>query len=119
MAASKRRNFPSALRVMAREAATTLAPFGKNIRDAVGFYLPYLQAMNRTCTFRTLTDELLIAKKKDGASARCLGDLRSRLGQFAASMGNKTVASLTAMEVDEWLRALEVSATTRNNFVAS
>ena len=108
--------FPSALRVMAREAATTLAPFGKNIRDAVGFYLPHLQAMNRTCTFRALTDELLIAKKKDGASARYLGDLRSRLGQFAASMGNKTVASLTAREVDEWLRALEVSATTRNNF---
>jgi integrase len=108
--------FPSALRVMAREAATTLAPFGKNIRDAVGFYLPHLQAMNRTCTFRTLTDELLIAKKKDGSSARYLGDLRSRLGQFAASMGNKTVASLTARDVDEWLRALEVSATTRNNF---
>ena len=108
--------FPSALRVMAREAATTLAPFGKNIRDAVGFYLPHLQAMNRTCTFRALTDELLIAKKKDGSSARYLGDLRSRLGQFAASMGNKTVASLTAREVDEWLRALEVSATTRNNF---
>jgi integrase len=108
--------FPSALRLMAREAATTLAPFGKNIRDAVGFYLPHLQAMNRTCTFRALTDDLLIAKKKDGASARYLGDLRSRLGQFAASMGNKTVASLPAREVDEWLRALEVSATTRNNF---
>ena len=108
--------FPSALRVMASEAATTLAPFGKNIRDAVEFYLPHLQAMNRTCTFRALTDELLIAKKKDGASTRYLGDLRSRLGQFAASMGNKTVASLTAREVDEWLRALGVSATTRNNF---
>jgi integrase len=108
--------FSSALRVMAREAATTLAPFGKNIRDAVKFYLPHLQAMNRTCTFGALTDELLIAKKKDGASVRYLGDLRSRLGQFAASMGNKTVASITAREVDEWLRALEVSATTRNNF---
>jgi integrase len=108
--------FSSALRVMAREAATTLAPFGKNIRDAVKFYLPHLQAMNRTCTFQALTDELLIAKKKDGASVRYLGDLRSRLGQFAASMGTKTVASITAREVDEWLRSLKVSATTRNNF---
>ena len=108
--------FPSALRVMAREAATTLALFGKNIRDAVEFYLPHLQAMNRTCTFLELKDELLIAKKKDGASVRYLSDLRSRLGQFATSMGHKTVASITAREVDEWLRALEVSATTRNNF---
>jgi integrase len=110
--------FPSALRVMAGEAAKALSPFGKTIRDAVNFYLPHLQAMNRTCTFRALTDELLSAKAKDSASSRYLGDLRSRLGQFATSMGEKSVAAITAREVDEWLRARasEVSATTRNNF---
>jgi integrase len=108
--------FPSALRVMAGEAAAVLLPFGKNIMDAVNFYLPHLQAMNRTCTFRALTDELLSVKEKDGASSRYLGDLRSRLGQFATSMADKSVAAITAREVDEWLRSLNVSATTRNNF---
>jgi integrase len=108
--------FPSALRVMAGEASATLSPFGKTIMDAVNFYLPHLQAMNRTCTFRALTDELLSVKAKDGASSRYLGDLRSRLGQFATSMGEKSVAAITAREVDEWLRSLSVSATTRNNF---
>src|ERR1051325_1694095 len=33
--------FPSALRVMAGEAASTLSPFGKTIMDAVNFYLPH------------------------------------------------------------------------------
>src|SRR5260370_42511122 len=31
-------------------------------------------------------------------------------------MEGKRVAAITAREVDEWLRALDVSATTRNNF---
>lgn len=108
--------FPSALRVMAGEAANVLSPFGKTIRDAVDFYLPHLQAMNRTCTVRALVDELLKVKEKDGASSRYLSSLRSRLGQFAKSMEGKSVAAMTAREVDEWLRALDVSATTRNNF---
>jgi integrase len=108
--------FPSALRVMAGEAAKVLSPFGKTIRDAVEFYLPHLQAVNRTCTVRALADELLKVKEKDGASSRYLSDLRSRLGQFAGSMEGKTVAAITAREVDEWLRALDVSPTTRNNF---
>jgi len=108
--------FPSALRIMAGEASSLLAPFGKNIMDAVTFYMPHLKAMNRTCTFRALTDELLTVKAKDGASSRYLGDLRSRLGQFAASMKDKSVAAITAREVDEWLRSLDVSPTTRNNF---
>src|SRR5438046_1853887 len=75
--------FPSALRVMASEASHLLSPFGKNIIDATRFYLPHLEATNRSCTLRTLTDELITAKKKDGASQRYIGDLRSRLGQFA------------------------------------
>src|SRR5712692_3847229 len=78
--------FPSNLRIMAGQSTHLLAPFGKTITDAVNFYLPHLQAMNRTCTFRALTDELLNTKAKDGASKRYLGDLRSRLGQFATSM---------------------------------
>ena len=73
--------FPSALRVMARDAATTLGPFGKNIRDAVGFYLPHLQAMNRTCTFRALTDELLIAIPS------APGDVRARVVEVARKAG--------------------------------
>src|ERR1700682_299185 len=55
--------FPSSLRVMANNATQQLSPFGKTIIDAVNFYLPHLQATNRSCTFRALTDELLKFKE--------------------------------------------------------
>src|SRR6184192_2458669 len=67
--------------------AKQLAAFGKTIADAIEFYLPHLQANNRACTVRALIDELLQAKKQDGAAQRYIQDLRSRLGQFAKTFG--------------------------------
>ena len=45
-----------------------------------------------------------------------MGDLRSRLGQFADAFPEVHVAAIDAAEVDDWLRGLDVSPTTRNNF---
>ena len=105
------------------ECADKLAPFGVGLRDAVNFYLPYLQAKNRTCTARELVTELLNTKEADGASARYLSDLRSRLTQFANSFDGRPVSEITTTDVDQWLRGLTDSATgealagiTRNNF---
>ena len=105
------------------ECADKLATFDVTLRDAVNFYLPYLQAKNRTCTVRELVTELLNAKKADRASARYLSDLRSRLTQFAKSFDDKPVAEITTADVDQWLRGLTdsqtgnpLAGTTRNNF---
>ena len=105
------------------EASEKLKPFGKTIRDAIDFYLPHLQATNRTCNAVELTAELLDIKTADGLSERYVGDLRSRLGQFAAHFNGKAVSEITSVEIDEWLRTLSDSATglrlaptTRNNF---
>lgn len=105
------------------ECAEKLAPFKVTLRDAVNFYLPHLEATNRTCTAAELVTELLKTKKADGASARYLSDLRSRLTQFSASFDGKPVAEITATEIDHWLRNLSdsetaeaLAPTTRNNF---
>src|SRR5207249_1644429 len=82
------------------DGAKQLAAFGKTIADAIEFYLPHLHASNRTCTFRELIGELLPAKEGDGASARYLQDLRSRLGQFAASFGDRPVSEIQGYEID-------------------
>ena len=95
--------------------AKQLAAFGKTIADAIEFYLPHLQASNRTCTFRELFNELLPAKKADGASEPYLTDLRCRLGQFSNSFGDRLVSEITSGEIDDWLRDLDVSPVTRNN----
>jgi integrase len=105
------------------ECAEKLMPFGKTIRDAIAFYLPHLQATNRSCTAVDLVGELLKVKAADGASERYLSDLKSRLGQFAADFDGKPVAEITSTEVDRWLRSLNdsetgklLAPTTRNNF---
>jgi integrase len=105
------------------ECAEKLQPFGVSLRDAVDFYLPHLQATKRSCTAAELVDELLQAKEADGASARYLSDLSSRLSQFAAVFDGKPVAGITTPQIDEWLRSLSdkdtgkrLSPVTRNNF---
>ena len=97
------------------EGAKQLTAYGKTIADAIAFYLPHLQASNRTCTFRELVAQLLSAKKSDGASAAYLIDLRCRLGQFSESFGNRLVFEIQCHEIDQWLRDLSVSPVTRNN----
>jgi hypothetical protein len=46
------------------ECADKLAPFNVTLRDAVNFYLPHLQATNRSCTAKELVDEILNVKKR-------------------------------------------------------
>jgi hypothetical protein len=42
------------------------------IRDAVNFYLPHLQAANRTKTAAELVKELLKVKESDGSASALL-----------------------------------------------
>jgi integrase len=105
------------------ECRDQLRPFKVTLRDAVKFYLPHLQATNRTCTAAQLAEELVKVKKSDGASQRYIGDLQSRLKQFAKSFEGKPVAEITSTDIDNWLRSLSdsdtgklLAATTRNNF---
>jgi len=105
------------------ECVEKLAPFNATLRDAVQFYLPQLRATNRSCTAKQLVEEILNAKRADGASKRYLSDLRSRLKQFAASFDGKAIAEITTADIDQWLRGLSdsetgepLAPTTRNNF---
>ena len=108
--------FPSRLRVLALQADALLQPYGVTILEAAQHYLPLLKARDTSCTFAALRDELLASKERDGASERYLGDLRSRLGQFAAAFPDVNVAAIAAAQVNDWLRGLDVAPTTRNNF---
>jgi integrase len=105
------------------ECAEMLQPFNATIRDAVKFYLPHLRATNRSCSAAELVDELLKAKKADGASERYIRDLRNRLGHFADVFDGRPVAEITSTQIDHWLRSLSdketgnrLSPTTRNHF---
>jgi integrase len=107
--------FPTALRVMAQEAAAQLQPFRKTIADAVRHYVAYLKANERSCTATQLVGELLKAKEADGVSERHL-DIRSRLSVFAEKFNGQMVATITSKDIDNWLRSLPVSPVTRNHY---
>jgi hypothetical protein len=51
------KNFDERLRVEALQCAEKLKAFGNTLRDAVEFYLPHLEATNRTCTIVHLTQQ--------------------------------------------------------------
>ena len=108
--------FPTALRVMAQNAVEALKPFGKTIADSVQHYVAHLKASEKSCTAVQLVKELIAAKERDGASVRHISDLRSRLNIFAEKFNGEPVATITAAEIDDWLRSLPVSAVTRNHY---
>ncbi len=101
---------------MAVECHDQLAPYGKTIADATTFYKEHLESIKRSCTVDELVAGFLQNKEYDGKREKYLTDLRSRLGRFQKSFGVRTVATLTTSECDDWLRALRLSAQSRNNY---
>ncbi|MBA2743488.1 MAG: hypothetical protein H0U43_04125 [Chthoniobacterales bacterium] len=105
------------------ECCKLLEPVGASLREAVAFYIPQAQAAKRSFTVAETASEILRVKKAAGMSARHVANMRSLLGQFSATFGQRLVAELTVKDVDEWLLGLThsetgstVSPTTRNNF---
>ncbi len=107
--------FPSRLREMAQECVERLSAYGKTLKDATDFFVGNMKASEKSCTTVTLVEQLIAAKKADGASKRYLTDLKSRLNRFAREF-DQLVATITTAQIDAWLRALETSPVSRNNF---
>jgi integrase len=114
---------PGWLRDMAQECAAMLSEYKRadsdsppTIRDATDYLIAHLKASQRSITATALVDQIIDEKKADGMSVRYVQDLRSRLPRFAKKFDGKMVATITSVEIDNWLRSLQVGATTRNNF---
>jgi len=105
-----------ALRVEAIECSKKLAKFGKTLRHATDFFVTHLRNVAGSRKVHEVIDELLAARKTDHCSPRYLGDLRVRLNRFSEVFGDQMIAAVTAREIDDWLRSLQVGAVTRNTF---
>src|ERR1017187_8911135 len=108
--------FSSRLREMAQECAERLGGYGKTLKDATDFLVAHLKSSEKSCTTATLVEQLIAAKKADGASKRYLEDLSSRLNRFAQEFDGQMVATITNAQIDDWLRGLKLSPTSRNNY---
>ena len=108
--------FPSWLRVMADECNARLEQHGKTLKDATDHFVAFLEASAKSGTVTEIVAELLSAKEADGASKVHLDDLRVRLNRFAQSFGEQNAATVTTAQIDDWLRGLELSPQSRNNY---
>ena len=93
-----------------------LEPYGVSLREAVKMLLPTLAVRRQTVAVDKAVSAMIDAQTEDGASRRHLEDLRSRLGQFKRAFTERMLASMTTLEIDDWLRGLKVENLTRNNF---
>jgi len=89
---------------------------GKTIKDATDFFIQHLTADEESCTATKLVDEVIAAKQKEAASPFDLDDLRCHLTIFGKRFGSQPVATITGMEIDDWLRSLNISVVTRNHY---
>jgi integrase len=104
------------LRGDALEAQKLLAPYRVSILEAARDYCRRMESIAKSQTVSQAVQELLLAKAHDNLRPRYLGDLRARLARFRESFGDRKLADITAGEIDNWLRNLQLSPLTRNTF---
>lgn len=87
---------------------------GRSLAEAVGYFVRHNPTTLPRKTVTEVFQDLLAAKRADGASTVYLKDLDYRLGRFADAFQCQ-IGSVGASEINAFLRALEGSGRSRNN----
>ena len=103
-------------RIDAEGALALVKPLGKTLREAAEFFVKHQQVVKETRTVKKLVEELIKNKTLDGVSPRYIKDLRTRLTIFAKAFPENRISELSTSTIDDWLRGLPHSPTTRNNY---
>ncbi len=106
---------PDRLRTDAFTAAKELEPLGATILEAAKFYADHLRRVRTSEKVPRVVDELMAAKEQDNLRPRYLSDLKARLTRFSEAFGERPIASISAGEINAWLRSLAVQPGTRNS----
>jgi integrase len=99
-------------------ALEILRPFGATLREAAIEYAKHRELTARSETVSRTITSLLDAKRADNLRPRYLKDLRNRLARFALAFGERKLADIAPLEIDQWLRMLGLSPLGRNTFRA-
>ena len=94
----------------ARDGATRLKPFGKTLKDAIDFYLSHLIALRSSISARELESRIVARfdrrMRVGEISTRYLESIKDTLGKFAGKYENESIATLSGVEIKEWLANL-------------
>jgi integrase len=103
-------------RVDAVGALKLLAPYGATLLQAAKSFADRAKLLAKTVTFGELRAEVIKAKKADKCSDAYIHDLTNRLARFGRSFDARPCALIEGREIDDFLRALGLSPTSRNNY---
>jgi integrase len=109
-------NAHSELSQKERRAVLLARDRGIDLEEAVDYYNEHLATLRSSSLVEAAVDEFLTIREAGGNSVRHVDDLRQRLGKFAQSFGQRSVASINTRELDQWLFGLAIAAQTRANF---
>jgi hypothetical protein len=108
-------------RVRAVNAAERLAPFGKNLDDAVNFYLSHLKQLESSIPVSELCKvvraEFDRRLSKNEASLRHKNTMYEALKKLEAKFGDENAKTLTGVQVKEWLDEQPWATKTRNKLL--
>jgi integrase len=102
----------------ALEAQRILEPYSITVLDAALEYVRRMELVTRSETVSNAINSLLDAKRADNLRPRYLKDLRVRLTRFALNFGDRKLADIGSVEIDQWLRTLGLGPLSRNTFRA-
>lgn len=88
---------------------------GRSLKEAIDFFLSKKPASMPDRSVADVVKKMVDAKTADGASAAYLKDLGVRLNRFADDF-TVPIASITEVQLSEWLRALDCGPRGRNNY---
>jgi len=103
-------------RTDAKRAIEILAPFSASLTEAAQDYADRAATMARSIQFSDLIGEIESTKRADGKSENYIHNLIGNIRRVKDDIGDKLVAEFNSQEIDDWLRALDFSPTTRNNY---
>jgi integrase len=111
-------NLDSEARLEVFRGTERLKPHGKNVTNAVDYYLAHLQQKAASVPFSTLVTQVRIEfarrVKENEVSDRHAESLRETLKKMEVRFGEKLVSEITTKDVHTWLVGLPLAAKTRN-----
>src|SRR5258707_7277904 len=102
-------SFTDRIRADTAAALEILSPFGITLTDAARAYVKAHERELKSEELSVAIAKFLVSKQIDGSRPRYKKDLRVRLNRFAEDFPNRSIASFTAGEIDDWLASLGVA----------
>jgi integrase len=109
---------PHSVRIAALVGTRQLEPYGKNLNDAVDFYLTYLKQSSSSITVSELCAKVQIEfenRLKSGESSlRHFESMKETLKKFKGKFGESKIKLITGSEIKSWLSETPLAIKTKN-----